>query len=158
MIVMSLLEALLDDTLRAAERAKAAGVDVKCDVFPEMQHVFQFMAGNAPEADDAIARLAAWVKPAVGLGKHATHPGGGDIIGYGNRNYVLKLLGSGDRGDAPPYRLAARLDVNDGIQTAPALMADRWHHVALTVTPENGKRRMRLFLDGKPAADGLSAR
>ena len=30
-------------------------------------------------------------------------------------------------------------------------MADRWHHVALTVTPENGKRRMRLFLDGKPA-------
>ena len=102
--------------------------------------------------------MIAWVKPAVGLGKHATHPGGGDIIGYGNRNYVLKLLGSGDRGDASPYRLAARLDVNDGIQTSPALMADRWHHVALTVTPENGKRRMRLFLDGKPAADGLSAR
>ena len=109
-------------------------------------------------ADSKGVTLAAWVKPAVGLGKHATHPGGGDIIGYGNRNYVLKLLGSGDRGDAPPYRLAARLDVNDGIQTSPALMADRWHHVALTVTPENGKRRMRLFLDGKPAADGLSAR
>ena len=61
-------EALLDDTLRGAERAKAAGVEVKCEVFPEMQHVFQFMAGNAPEADDAIVKLAAWVKPKLGLG------------------------------------------------------------------------------------------
>ena len=46
---------------------KAAGVEVRCDVFPEMQHVFQFMAGKAPEADDAIQRLAAWVKPHLGL-------------------------------------------------------------------------------------------
>jgi monoterpene epsilon-lactone hydrolase len=60
-------EALLDDSLRVAERAKAAGVDVRCEVFPEMQHVFQFMAGKAPEADDAIAKLAAWVKPKLGL-------------------------------------------------------------------------------------------
>ena len=60
-------EALLDDSLRVAERAKAAGVEVRCDVFPEMQHVFQFMAGRAPEADDAIAKLAAWVKPKLGL-------------------------------------------------------------------------------------------
>lgn len=61
-------EALLDDARRGAERMRAAGVDVRCDVFPEMQHVFQFMAGNAPEADDAIARLAAWVRPKLGLG------------------------------------------------------------------------------------------
>lgn len=61
-------EALLDDSLRATERAKAAGVDIQCDVFPEMQHVFQFMAGRAPEADDAIQRLAAWVRPKLGLG------------------------------------------------------------------------------------------
>ena len=60
-------EALLDDSLRVAERAKAAGVEVRCDVFPEMQHVFQFMAGRAPEADDAIRMLAAWVKPKLGL-------------------------------------------------------------------------------------------
>ena len=60
-------EALLDDSLRVAERAKAAGVEVRCDVFPEMQHVFQFMAGRAPEADDAIQKLAAWVKPKLGL-------------------------------------------------------------------------------------------
>ena len=60
-------EAIVDDALRVAERARAAGVDVRCDVFPEMQHVFQFMAGRAPEADEAIARLAAWVKPRLGL-------------------------------------------------------------------------------------------
>lgn len=61
-------EAILDDALRVAARAKAAGVEVHCEVFPEMQHVFQFMAGRAPEADDAIRKLAAWVKPKLGLG------------------------------------------------------------------------------------------
>ncbi len=61
-------EAILDDALRVAESAKAAGVDCQCDVFPEMQHVFQFMAGRAPEADDAIRRLADWVRPKLGLG------------------------------------------------------------------------------------------
>lgn len=61
-------ETILDDARRVAERAEAAGVEVRCDVFPEMQHVFQFMAGRAPEADDAIAKLAAWVKPKLGLG------------------------------------------------------------------------------------------
>jgi len=60
-------EVILDDSLRAAEKMKAAGVEVCCDVFPEMQHVFQFMAGNAPEADDAVQRLATWVKPKLGL-------------------------------------------------------------------------------------------
>jgi hypothetical protein len=33
-----------------------------------MQHVFQFLAGTAPEADAAIRRLAAWVRPKLGLG------------------------------------------------------------------------------------------
>jgi epsilon-lactone hydrolase len=60
-------EAILDDALRVAARAKAAGVEVHCEVFPEMQHVFQFMAGRAPEADDAIRKLATWVKPKLGL-------------------------------------------------------------------------------------------
>lgn len=60
-------EVIVDDALRVAARAKAAGVEVHCEVFPEMQHVFQFMAGRAPEADDAIRKLAAWVKPKLGL-------------------------------------------------------------------------------------------
>lgn len=60
-------ETLLDNSTRLEERAKAAGVEVTLDNFPEMQHVFQFMAGMAPEADDAVQRMAAWVKPHIGL-------------------------------------------------------------------------------------------
>lgn len=112
----------------------------------------------AVPADSKGVTIAAWVKPAPRLGNNNMHPGGGDIVGYGNRNFVLKLMGSGERGESSPYRLAARLDVNDGIQTGPVVLAQKWHHVALTVIPENGKRRMRLFVDGKPAADGLTAK
>ena len=56
-------ETLLDDSQRLAERARKAGVDVTVDVYPDMQHVFQFLAGVAPEADDAIRKLALWVRP-----------------------------------------------------------------------------------------------
>jgi len=61
-------ETLLDDSTRFAARAKAAGVDCTCEVWPEMQHVFHFLAGAAPEADEAIRKLAAWVRPRLGLG------------------------------------------------------------------------------------------
>jgi monoterpene epsilon-lactone hydrolase len=60
-------ETLLDDSRRLAERARKAGVDVRLDVFPEMQHVFHFAAGHAPEADDAIRKLALWVRPKLAL-------------------------------------------------------------------------------------------
>ena len=61
-------ETLLDDSRRLAEHATKAGVEVKLDVFPEMQHVFHFAAGYAPEADDAIRKLAQWVRPKLKLG------------------------------------------------------------------------------------------
>lgn len=60
-------ETLLSDSERFVDRARAAGVEVELQVFPEMQHVFQFMAGNAPEADDAIAKIAAFLKPRLGM-------------------------------------------------------------------------------------------
>ena len=60
-------ETLLDDSVRLAARAQAAGVECRLDVFPEMQHVFQMAAGTMPEADEAIARLAEWVRPRLGL-------------------------------------------------------------------------------------------
>jgi acetyl esterase/lipase len=60
-------ESLLDDAQRFARRAEEAGVDVTLEVEPEMQHVYQFLAGRAPEADAAIARMAAWVRPKLGL-------------------------------------------------------------------------------------------
>ena len=37
-------ETLLDDSRRLADHARKAGVDVRLDVFPEMQHVFHFAA------------------------------------------------------------------------------------------------------------------
>lgn len=60
-------ESLLSDSERFVDRATAAGVEVELQVFPEMQHVFQFMAGNAPEADDAIAKIGAFLRPRLGL-------------------------------------------------------------------------------------------
>ena len=60
-------EAVLDDSTRPAESARLAGVDVRIDIFPEMQHCFELMAGTAPEADDAIWRMACWIKPHLGL-------------------------------------------------------------------------------------------
>jgi len=55
-------ETLLDESRMFAARAKAAGVPVELEVFPEMLHSFQMMAGRAPEADDAIRKLGAWIR------------------------------------------------------------------------------------------------
>jgi epsilon-lactone hydrolase len=60
-------ETLLDDSRALAEALRRAGGDVKLDVYPEMQHVFHFLAGTAPEADAAIGQLAGWVRPKLGL-------------------------------------------------------------------------------------------
>lgn len=60
-------EVLLDDSRRLAVLAGKTGVDVRLDIFPNMQHSFQMTAGRAPEADDSIARFTAWVKPKLGL-------------------------------------------------------------------------------------------
>jgi acetyl esterase/lipase len=60
-------EILLDDARRVAARARQDGVEVDLDEFPEMQHVFQMSAGNMPEADDAIARVGAFLRPRLGL-------------------------------------------------------------------------------------------
>ena len=61
-------ETLLDDSRKLAELARKSGVDVTLEIVPEMQHVFQFLAGTAPEADGAIRHLADWVRPKLGLG------------------------------------------------------------------------------------------
>jgi acetyl esterase/lipase len=56
-------EVLVDDARLLSEHAEKAGVDVRLDVFPDMQHTFQMGAGRVPEADDAIGRMADWVRP-----------------------------------------------------------------------------------------------
>jgi uncharacterized protein (TIGR02246 family) len=60
-------ETLLDDARLLDEHARKAGVGSRLDVFPGMLHTFQMAAGRAPEADDAIRRLADWVRPMLGL-------------------------------------------------------------------------------------------
>ena len=60
-------ETLLDDARSLDEHARKAGVDTRLDVFPGMLHTFQMAAGRAPEADDAIRRLAAWVRPKLAM-------------------------------------------------------------------------------------------
>lgn len=64
-------EALLDDSTRFVEAARAAGNAVKYDIYPEQQHVFQFLAGTAPEADQAVRDLGAWFRPLLGLASNA---------------------------------------------------------------------------------------
>jgi monoterpene epsilon-lactone hydrolase len=60
-------ETLLDDARRLDQHARTAGVDARLDVFPGMLHSFQMAAGRVPEADDAIRRMADWVRPRLGL-------------------------------------------------------------------------------------------
>ncbi len=60
-------ETLLDDSERLAQRARDAGVAVEFSTYPEQQHVFTFMAGRAPEADQAISAAATWLRPHLGL-------------------------------------------------------------------------------------------
>jgi acetyl esterase/lipase len=67
-------ETLLDDSRLLVAYARKAGVGASLDVFPEQQHTFQMAAERAPEADDAIRRMATWVRPRLGPLKHV--PGG----------------------------------------------------------------------------------
>jgi len=60
-------EVLLDDSTRFAEKATAAGVEVTLEVWPEMIHVWHASAGFVPEADQAIARIAEYSRPRIGL-------------------------------------------------------------------------------------------
>ncbi len=56
------VESLADNATRLAQKAEAAGVDVTLSVAEGMQHVFPFLAGNAPEADNEIAAIAKWYR------------------------------------------------------------------------------------------------
>lgn len=60
-------EVLLDDSRALACALEKAGVDVTLEEFPGMQHIFNLLAGVAPEADEAIEKYARWVRPKMGL-------------------------------------------------------------------------------------------
>lgn len=54
-------ETLLDDSTRLAEKAKAAGVSVKLEVWPEMIHVWQLFAAFLPEGQQAVEVIGKFV-------------------------------------------------------------------------------------------------
>ena len=60
-------ELLLDDSRRFAERARKAGVDIRLEILPDLEHNFLMSAGRAPEADAGIQRWAEWARPKLGL-------------------------------------------------------------------------------------------
>lgn len=55
-------ELLLSDATRLADNARAAGVDVRLNVWPGMWHVFQMFVPYLPEAREAIVEIAAFAK------------------------------------------------------------------------------------------------
>lgn len=54
-------EILRDDSIRMAERMRAAGCDVTLEVWPRMPHVWHAFAPFVPEAGRAIARVGAFI-------------------------------------------------------------------------------------------------
>jgi epsilon-lactone hydrolase len=54
-------EVLLDDSTRVAEKAKAAGVKVDLEVWPDMVHVWHVYAKILPEGQQAIDRIGRYV-------------------------------------------------------------------------------------------------
>ncbi|PRX37665.1 Acetyl esterase/lipase [Meinhardsimonia xiamenensis] len=55
-------EILRDDTTRMADRLAAQGVDVVTDLWPDSPHVLPIFQGWVPEADEALARAAAFIR------------------------------------------------------------------------------------------------
>jgi acetyl esterase/lipase len=55
-------EVLLDDSIRLAQRASAAGVNTTLEVWPDMIHVWQSFAAILPEARQAIERIGKFVR------------------------------------------------------------------------------------------------
>jgi acetyl esterase/lipase len=54
-------ELILDDSVRVAERARAAGANVTLRVFPGLWHVFHLMA-NLPESRTAVKEIGEFVR------------------------------------------------------------------------------------------------
>jgi monoterpene epsilon-lactone hydrolase len=54
-------EPLLDDAVRFAERARAAGVDVELAVWPQMFHTFQMFVDVLPEARKAVDHITNFI-------------------------------------------------------------------------------------------------
>jgi hypothetical protein len=89
-------ETLLDDSRRLADLARRSGVDVTLEIVPEMQHVFQFLAGTAPEAPLPASKAMKSVPGSVIIsadddnlirwGQSLSHPIAGGAVGQHHRS------------------------------------------------------------------------
>jgi len=59
-------EVLLDDSVRLADRARAAGVDVRLEAWDDLVHVFQAFGPLVPEAVEAVDGIGAFVQSRLG--------------------------------------------------------------------------------------------
>jgi len=55
-------EILLDDSVRFAERAKEAGIEIELDIWEDMPHVFQTTALFTPEGKQGIEKIGEFIK------------------------------------------------------------------------------------------------
>lgn len=65
LIQVGTAETLLDDSTRLAERARKAGVAVSLETWEDMIHVWQAFASLLPEGQQAIERIAAFIKTRI---------------------------------------------------------------------------------------------
>jgi epsilon-lactone hydrolase len=61
LIQVGSVEILLDDSLRFSERARKAGVDIECQVWDGMPHVWPLYSSALPEGRDAVAKAGAFL-------------------------------------------------------------------------------------------------
>jgi acetyl esterase/lipase len=62
LIQVGTYEVLLDDSVRLAARAAESEVDVQLEVVAGVPHVFQSLAGQLPEADEALDRAGRFLR------------------------------------------------------------------------------------------------
>ncbi len=62
LIQVGTAEVLLDDSIRVADRAKAAGVDVQLEIWQDMIHVFAAFAEWAPEGQQGIEQINEFIQ------------------------------------------------------------------------------------------------
>ncbi|KIW81106.1 hypothetical protein Z517_04129 [Fonsecaea pedrosoi CBS 271.37] len=60
-------ELLMSDGVRLAHKIREANVEAHLEVAPEMQHVYHFMAGRAPEADRTISEVGEFLRSKFGI-------------------------------------------------------------------------------------------
>ncbi|TDI60313.1 MAG: alpha/beta hydrolase [Alphaproteobacteria bacterium] len=62
LIQVSAIETLLDDANGIAERARAAGVDVTFEAYPDVVHVWQTLGRDIPESSKGIDRICDYIR------------------------------------------------------------------------------------------------